>query len=1001
MTGLPDDQTLASAAGLTSPASPMGGAPGNYAVSAAFFGGGLTSGVTADAAAPAAPVAASGGTLAEGQAFGARYRILSLLGAGGMGEVYRAWDAELGLAVALKVIRSQDAIGPSQSAALHKQIKNELVLARQVTHKNVVRIHDLGEIDGIKYITMPYVEGRDLSTILKDEGALGVERSLKIARQVALGLAAAHDAKVVHRDLKPANIMITADDAAVIMDFGIAHSTSAPSQGRGVAGTLQYMAPEQASAGAVDQRADIYAFGLIVYEMLIGLRKPSGTGTALDDMRARFEKGLPALRSVDETIPEPLAALVGTCIETDPAKRFQTSAELVAALDRLDAQGEEIPEIRRLTPRLMAAAAAVVVVLGVALYFVGYNTAPAAPVHHDPTPVLIADFENRSGDPVFAGAVEQTLSIALEGAPYITVFRTRDARRDAQQLSPDKSDRITPAVGQLIARREGLKVLLTGAIDATKNGYRLTLQAADPAADPATAKPIASVTRDVGDKSQVLPAIALMAESVREGLGESKTEMAKLAAAETFTAGSLDAMRAYTTAQDLMDRGRDAEALAAYERAVSLDPNLGRAYAGMGVAYRNLKQEDKAREAYDNALKLVDRMTDREKYRTLGGYYFTVAQNYEKAVENYETLVRLFPADNVGLQNLAFAYVMTGNVQKAVEIGRQASAIYPQNLAPRYNYAMYAMYAGDFDTSKAQAQLLIKQDPSMHLWLLPLADSTVAAGDVAGGQQVYEQMAHMGDAGASLAAMAGADIAMYEGRYRDALGALRAGVAIDDKAGDTGSAALKYIALAESNLALGFQPQAADAAQKATTLTRQGGPLFRAAMVLLEVGREDAARSIQASLDGMLQTQSRSYAKLIEGAVALRHKEIGAAIDAFTDAQKRYNSWFSRYMLGTAYIAAGPDHLAEALQEFDLCIKRRGETTDVFIADTPTLRYLPPAYYWLARAQEGTGQGAAAKANYERFLELRGAASPPDPLAADARLRASALRRGRPEPGTQ
>jgi tetratricopeptide (TPR) repeat protein len=262
-------------------------------------------------------------------------------------------------------------------------------------------------------------------------------------------------------------------------------------------------------------------------------------------------------------------------------------------------------------------------------------------------------------------------------------------------------------------------------------------------------------------------------------------------------------------------------------------------------------------------------------------------------------------------------------------------------------------------------------------------------------------MAHMGDAGASLAAMAGADIAMYEGRYRDALGALRAGVAIDDKAGDTGSAALKYIALAESNLALGFQPQAVDAAQKATTLTRQGGPLFRAAMVLLEVGREDAARSIQASLDGMLQTQSRSYAKLIEGAVALRHKEIGAAIDAFTDAQKRYNSWFSRYMLGTAYIAAGPDHLAEALQEFDLCIKRRGETTDVFIADTPTLRYLPPAYYWLARAQEGTGQGAAAKANYERFLELRGAASPPDPLAADARLRASALRRGRPEPGTQ
>jgi serine/threonine protein kinase len=259
MTGLPDDQTLASAAGLTSPASPMGGAPGNYAVSAAFFGGGLTSGVTADAAAPAAPVAASGGTLAEGQAFGARYRILSLLGAGGMGEVYRAWDAELGLAVALKVIRSQDAIGPSQSAALHKQIKNELVLARQVTHKHVVRIHDLGEFGGVKYLTMPFIEGQNLAAIMTREGALPVARALRIARQVAQGLAAAHEVGVIHRDLKPENVMVDADDSALIMDFGLARSsegTNLTVSGT-VMGTLPYMAPEQARGEAADQRADI------------------------------------------------------------------------------------------------------------------------------------------------------------------------------------------------------------------------------------------------------------------------------------------------------------------------------------------------------------------------------------------------------------------------------------------------------------------------------------------------------------------------------------------------------------------------------------------------------------------------------------------------------------------------------------------------------------------------------------------------------------------------
>ena len=211
---------------------------------------------------PGVPVM-PGSPLAPGTAFGSRYHIIRLLGMGGMGAVYQAWDDELGVAVALKVIRPEITADPASARDLERRFKRELLLARQVTHKNVVRIHDLGEIDGIKYITMPYIQGSDLGSVLSKQGKLPVARAVAIAKQVVSGLVAAHEAGVVHRDLKPANIMIDEDDQAVIMDFGIARSVSGggATVAGAVVGTLEYMAPEQAMAQPVDQRADVYAFG--------------------------------------------------------------------------------------------------------------------------------------------------------------------------------------------------------------------------------------------------------------------------------------------------------------------------------------------------------------------------------------------------------------------------------------------------------------------------------------------------------------------------------------------------------------------------------------------------------------------------------------------------------------------------------------------------------------------------------------------------------------------
>lgn len=381
--------------------------------------------------------------LAAGHFFANRYRIIRGLGVGGMGAVYQAWDEELQIAVALKVVRS-DVVGSSaQAREMDERFKRELLLARQVTHKNVVRIYDIGEIEHIKYITMSYVHGADLLTLLTANKKMTIDRALALARQIAAGLSAAHEAGVIHRDLKPGNIMVSEKDEALIMDFGLARSatrqatkgdegphvesTDSDISARALAhtaygavmGTPRYMAPEQAKGLEVDETADVYALGLILREMLLGFDGHAPAPLS----RALLEKEKPprSLREADPAIPEGIDALVVKCLQPAMSERYRSAAEVASALALLDEHGRRLPKSKALGPRGRVAVVFLALALVVGSWEISRRLS-APRVEPAPLPVLVADFENLSGDPVLRGAVEQAMTIALGQSSFIDTY---------------------------------------------------------------------------------------------------------------------------------------------------------------------------------------------------------------------------------------------------------------------------------------------------------------------------------------------------------------------------------------------------------------------------------------------------------------------------------------------------------------------------------------------------------------------------------------------------
>jgi tetratricopeptide (TPR) repeat protein len=600
---------------------------------------------------------------------------------------------------------------------------------------------------------------------------------------------------------------------------------------------------------------------------------------------------------------------------------------------------------------------------GALVYSVYLNMTSIPPVEIEPISVLVADFENTTGDPLFSGTLEEALQVGMEGAAFITSYDRSAALKLATEINPDAF--LDEAAARLVSVREEIGLVLAGRIEEDGGRYRLDVRAIEPK----EGEVLAEARANARSKSDVLAIVGELAGDLREDLGDEDLDREAMATVETFTAGSLEAAKSYTTAQDLQYLGKDDEALGHYAKAVELDPRFGRAYSGWALSAFNLGRTDEANSLWEKALMYMDTMTERERLRTLGLYYSVVTRNYPKAIESYQALVEKYPADDSAHNNLAVLYFYTLDFAAAQAEGQRVLDVYPNVAMYRGNSALYAMYAGNLEIAVTEAQQLLESDPGYFKAYLPIAASALFNKDIEAARQAYESMADTGEQGVATANLGLADAAIFAGDFETAREILEAGVDQDVADGNQYIAAAKYMAIADAYAAEGNAELAADTAEKALAVSNSEPWVIAAALTYLSAERVDAALAIADKLANELQPQSRAYGMMIKGLIASKQGRHVEAIETMTEAIGLADLWLLRFSLGSAYLAAG--YTAEALDEFTICKNRHGEATSMFLDDLPTYRYMVPLTYWLGVAQQGLGMGAAAAENFSTFLALR------------------------------
>lgn len=630
----------------------------------------------------------------RGSVFADRYEIIEMLGRGGMGKVYRAYDRQLNEEVALKIIKPEIA---SDKKTLTR-FSNELKITRKIVHRNVGRMYELMEDKGTYFITMEFVQGQDLKRLIRQSEKLAVDTAIKITRQLCEGLAEAHNLGVVHRDLKPSNIMVDIDGNARIMDFGIARSLKTKGMTRAglVVGTPEYMSPEQVDGFEADQRSDIYSLGVIIFDMLTGRIPFEGDSTMSIALKHKTDPP-PDPMKLNPQIPEEISRLILRCLEKEREKRYQNVEEILDDLHLIERgfpviekkiskrkplTEKEITVTFGLKKHMIPAVAAVALAIIAVVIWQALSRKKVVSFPEDKPSLAVMYFENNTGDEKFdhyRKALSDLLITDLAQSKHLIVLsgaRLFNVLKD-QNLLDERSYSSNDLKG--VAERSGVEHIVLGSYTKAGDNFRI-----DVALHRAKTEELIGSERveGVGEQS-IFSMVDELTRKIKAHFQLSEEQIASDTDRNVgmITTSSPEALKFYIHGEKLYTEGKFADAIKVLEIAVSLDPKFALAYQDIAMCYAYLGYPEQVKSYSLKALDLLDHVSDRERYLIQGNYYNVVESDYEKTIQIYKELLSVYPDDEEG-------NMILGSVYRNLEEWDLALALFEKVLGNNVSYEL-------------------------------------------------------------------------------------------------------------------------------------------------------------------------------------------------------------------------------------------------------------------------------------------------------------------------
>src|SRR5215813_6705446 len=700
----------------------------------------------------------------SGEMIGA-YRLIEVLGRGGMGTVYLAYDTRLGRRAALKLLPSRLVNDPERAHRFQREAR----LVSALNHPNIITIYDFGQENERYYIVSEFVEGCTLRNFVGSPD-VSLNQILDLVAQVASALEAAHAAGIVHRDIKPENIMLRPDGYAKVLDFGLAKLTEPESGGDEartdisglssdfetragmVLGTVNYMSPEQARGQKVDGRSDLFSLGVVLYELVTGHR-PFGGKTWHHTIVAITDAEPPPITSDMQGAPAALQEIIYRVLSKDREQRYQTARALLADIQTLQGELAADTRIQRigiehaqnvtttdeqitrsgtqsavindegardkvtgavlslagLTRRPLIAAVGIIILAAVAAYFYfGRGFSAARPALTDKDTILLADFVNTTGDAVFDGTLNQGLAAQLEQSPYLNIFPEERARETLRLMERSHDEKITREVGREICQRRGIKALLVGTIASLGRNYVITLEAVNSQSGEA----IAHQQIEAEGKEQVLRALGRASTAMREKLGESLASIRKFdVPIEQATTPSLEAFKDFAVGVELWRRGQYAQSVPPLSRAIERDSEFALAYVRLGISYRDLRKLALGNQHLVRAYQLRNRVSERERLAISATFFRYITGELDKRIEMSSLLTQTYPQDPSGYHTHGNSLMIVGEYEQAAEAYRTAIRLNADFALSRSHLALALIGLNRFD----EAQEVIEQGLALGL----------------------------------------------------------------------------------------------------------------------------------------------------------------------------------------------------------------------------------------------------------------------------------------------